>query len=129
MVSVWQSMFVYAAKGERDQEEQVDKNLETSRGSSGRCTLSAHLVMVFEDPFQITVLSSEDTQYKPAKQLPVLKKEGICLPFIHIQTLPVSTQPFLSGTSPPFSSQEEGQTSYFSPFEAELSFPLLLMSS
>ena len=122
-------MFVYAAKGERDQEEQVDKRLKTSRDSSGGCTHSAHLVMAFEDPFQLIILSSEDTQCKPAKQLPVLKREGIYLPVIHIQTLPILSQPFLSATGPLFSSQEEGKTSYCGPCQGELSFPLLLMSS
>lgn len=85
--------------------------------------------MAFENPFQIIVLSSEDTQYTPAKQPPLLKREGVYLPFTHIETLPILSQPFLPGTGPPFSSQEEGKTSYCSPCECELSFPLLLMSS
>lgn len=45
--------------------------------------------MAFEDPFQIIVLPSEDAQYKPAKWLLILKMEGIYLPFIHVQTLPM----------------------------------------
>lgn len=53
-------MFVYAAEGEGAQEEQVDKRLRTSRGSSARCPPSVYLVMAFEDPFQIIVLPSED---------------------------------------------------------------------
>lgn len=66
-----------------------------------------------------------------ASKMTALPKEGryICLPFIHIQTLPILSQPFLLGTGPPFSSQEEGKTSYCSPCEGELAFPLLLMSS
>lgn len=60
-------MFVYAAEGEGAQEEQVDKRLRTSRGSSARCPPSVYLVMAFEDPFQIIVLPSEDAQYKPVK--------------------------------------------------------------
>lgn len=85
--------------------------------------------MAFKDPFQIIILSSKDTQYKPAKQLPVLKREGIYLPFIHIQTLPILSQPFLLGISPPSSRQEKGKTSYRSPREGGFSFPLLLISS
>lgn len=69
---------------------------------------------------KILIFFSEDTQHKPAKQLPILKREGIYLPFIHIQTLPILSEPFLSGSSS-FLKLVGGKPSYCSPCERELS--------
>lgn len=64
-----------------------------------------------------------------ASKMTPCPKEGRYLFVICLHIVCILSQPFLSGTGPPFSSQKEGKTSYCSLCEGGLSFPLLLMSS